>query len=92
MNKQTAIAIILAALLALALTSVRAHGAAPTNTPVSDFGPTWTAIVHPTSSVATNTPVVDVQPYPTSTQMIDPVIGDPWTWGPCLWLPVVIRP
>ncbi len=89
MNRQLAIAIILAALVALALSSRTAGAQAPTNTPVQELGPTWTAVVYPTSPVATNTAVVDVHPYPTSTPL--PLIGAPWTWGPCLWLPVVMR-
>lgn len=87
MSKPFTIAIILEVLLALAASSQRAGAQAPTNTPVHDQGPTWTAVVYPTSAVATNTPVVDRLPYPTSTPL--PVIGEPW--GPCLWLTVVLR-
>lgn len=44
------------------------------------------------SGEPTNTPVVDVLPYPTSTPLPTATIGETWTWPPpVLWLPSIMR-
>jgi len=70
------------------LTGQAAASGEPTNTPVPNGQPTWTAVVWPTSSAPTNTPL---PPY-TATPKPTATIGEPISWPPpVLWLPMISK-